>query len=458
MFRKFFGTYTKDQLVSEAFYKNVEQLNRGVIGCYAPLQSTYNGGGLPLTLEMISDDGIPWKGNTSVINDFNKTFSSTPGSLWTTSYNNIQRCNRMIQVIREKSYTVQAGEETLPDAYEGEVRFIRALNYFNLVRIFGDVPLVNKPFSVPSEAVGIGRTPVQSIYDEIIIPDFRFAAEHCLLRSAMQASNLGRVTSGAGYTMLAKAYLTLKLYAEAEEALKKVLDSKEYKLLNKPSDVFLLENSNSPESIFEVQFDEAAEDGSTFNSWIGWEIWQALNVTSRSGQLIISGNLISAYKNNSDTVRLNSWLGEKAYDQVQKKWITDEPWCKKHVTYGLGLLNAGNNYTVTRYADVLLMLAEVMVMQNRNSEALPYINEIRRRAMVPEYTAGQLTINTILHERRMELCIEGHRWFDLLRTGKALETMNAIIKPKVVPEWQLLFPIPNGEIQKDPSMVQNPGY
>jgi hypothetical protein len=272
--KDFLDQVPQDQLSSEAYYQNLSEIEKGVIGCYVPLQNFYNGGNVAWTLGLVSDEFSPWKNQSNVATTFNidgftKNLSFSQGAIWNNAYVNIQRCNRMIQVIN--NVTPKQGEEALLKSYLGEARFIRALNYFVLVQLYGDVPMVTKAYDDPNEAVGIGRTAVSKIYSDIIIPDFKFAGENCRLRNQIPANQLGRITSGAGYTMLGKAYLTLKMYGEAETALKKVIDSQQYTILPNLSAVFDVKNENNMESIFEVQYDENLEDGSTYQRWVGWE-------------------------------------------------------------------------------------------------------------------------------------------------------------------------------------------
>jgi hypothetical protein len=136
-----------------------------------------------------------------------------------------------------------------------------------------------------------------------------------------------------------------------------------------------------------------------------------------------------------------------------------DPFPRKNVTTGLGVVAQNNNFMVTRYADVILMYAEALFMQSpaKAAVALSDVNRIRTRAGMPSFTAATLTLDAILKERQLELSFEGHRWFDLLRTGRAKTVMASTLNINV-PDFQLLFPIPISEIQKDPTLTQTPGY
>ncbi len=273
-------------------------------------------------------------------------------------------------------------------------------------------------------------------------------------------AQLGRVTSGAGYTMLGKAYLTLKRYAEAEAALKKVIDSREYEILPNLTQVFNIPFENNKESIFEIQYDQNLGNGSLYHRWIGWNIAPFVGAGTGSNQSIdVSKSLIQLYKSENDTTRLKLWITETAVNPAGL--VINDPFPKKLITTGLGAtaINQNNNFIVTRYADVVLMYAEALFQQSpsRVADALAEVNKIRTRAGMPAYTAQTLTLANILKERRLELSFEGHRWFDLLRSETAKSVMSSEVG-RSVPDFQLLFPIPISEIQKDPSLNQTSGY
>ncbi len=127
------------------------------------------------------------------------------------------------------------------------------------------------------------------------------------------------------------------------------------------------------------------------------------------------------------------------------------------------------NYMITRYADALLMYAEALMVLGQKDEAATYVNQVRARVNMAAITAADLNIDWILHERRMELAFEGHRYFDLVRTGKAIEYISAdlmsnndyevrVFRAEPIPEYQLILPIPVAEIEKDQTLTQNPGY
>jgi hypothetical protein len=454
--KEFLNQPPEDQLTSEVFYKNVSQINLGIIGCYTPLQNMYNGGNLAWTLGLVSDELSIWNYVVEPVDLFNKDFNNSASWLWSIGYNNIQRCNRMIKVIKDGGFESKPSDAVLLNSYLAEAEFIRALNYFNMVRVYGAVPLVTEPFNDATQAIGIGRTPVSEIYEKVIIPGFKYAAENALVRSKM-GNQLGRVTSGAGYTLLGEVYLTLKRYPEAEASLKKVIESGEYNLMPTLGQVFSTTTENNVESIFEIQYAENLGAGSLYNRWIGYNIAPFVGATASNQSINVSKALVALYKSENDLQRFNTWVTESIVNP--SGLLIVDPFPRKNVTTGLGVVAQNNNFMVTRYADVILMYAEALFMQSpaKAAVALSDVNRIRTRAGMPSFTAATLTLDAILKERQLELSFEGHRWFDLLRTGRAKTVMASTLNINV-PDFQLLFPIPISEIQKDPTLTQTPGY
>src|SRR5690606_30844796 len=160
-------------------------------------------------------------------------------------YKMIVNANNIIDII-DKYPALNAGEQNLLNAYKGEARFLRALAYFNLVRLYGDVPKVVERLNDPSSAIGIGRTSVNEIYNSVIIPDFEFAIDNCFKRgdSDLQGEE-ARASKGAAMAMLGKVYLTIGDHAKAAATLKRLVVDKEagnYSLLSDFSEIHKAEN------------------------------------------------------------------------------------------------------------------------------------------------------------------------------------------------------------------------
>ena len=331
-------------------------------------------------------------------------------------------------------------DETLKKQYEAEARFIRALTYFNIVRLWGDAPIILRVISV-EESLEIGRSPAHEVY-EAIEEDLQFAASN--LPSSYAAQEFGRATSGAAKTLLGKVYLSQNKYSEAITILNEVAG--QYSLLNDISDVFDTENKNNNEIIFSIRFNKEIQGE-------GHSLWFAVSDLSISP---FTSKLVNAYTV-SDT--------RKSLIEYQAVGNLFVP-AKFHDTES-AFRNFGNDYILLRQADVLLMLAEALNEQSyqSNGDAFNYLNDVRIRANLSPVTSSEVSDqasfrDAVLNERFLEFPFEGHRWFDLIRTNTADTEINSGIGVSIQ-EYQLLYPVPQVEIEKinnESLIYQNEGY
>jgi len=363
-------------------------------------------------------------------------------AVWRDHYKTIQAAN----VVLNRIGNVTFSSEDLKATRIGEMQYIRALMYFNLVRAFGDVPLVTQETIDPFEYFGQGRTPVAAVYEQIIT-DLTAAIE------ALPYSNdrIGKVRKTAAQTLLAKVYLTRGDFSQANKYLLDVETSGAHELV--PIDqIFGVENENNKEIIFDVHFSSQVNgtaEGSNMHQ-----------------QFSPSGTLANAKGHNLPTRELFDLYGPNDLRKSNYVAITNE-----NVPYSLKLtrpmhnpVDGASNYVVLRYADVILMLAETSAQLDRLNEAVNYLNQIRNRAGLTDFTSSNKTeiLAEIAKERRLELINEGHRWFDMIRYGNAVETMNAWFRTQgmniTINQNMLLQPIPQGQVDTDPAIIQNPGY
>ncbi len=462
----------EDALSVDQFYKNPDQRKLGLMGSYKMLQDIYNLSDLPLVVELMSDDGKD-RFRTGVWQTFKKTVSDSKAGIWSNSYKMITNCNLILQKI--DAYTPKDEDEKRQvRAYSGEARFLRALAYFNLVRIYGGVPEVVTPFADPDDAIGVGRRSVADIYKDIIVPDLISATADCYKKGdAGLSGEPARASMGAALTILADVYLTLHQPENAAKELKRLIVDKEagdYALFPDFSKLFLPENKFNEESIFEVNFDVGSGQPSYWFRWMNNDVGLIYGVGT-STYLLVEHNLMHAFVDAHDTIRyattIDSGYIAGSTIPIQASSIKRVPPLDELSKYN----NTGTsyNYMVTRYADALLMYTEALLDMGQNGEAVKYINKVRERVQLPDLSASDLTLDTILHERRLELAFEGHRYFDLVRTGKAIDVIShALMTPldyddnieitKPIPKYQLILPIPVVEIEKDQSLEQNPGY
>jgi hypothetical protein len=394
---------------------------------------------------------------------------------WSLIYNSIKDSNVLLSYLPTADIDQNAREQ-----FEGEGKFFRAYFNFIAVRYWGDVPLLLNPVTTADEAFAITRSPVEEVY-QAIIQDALYA-KSVLPESYPSADDKGRITSGAAKILLAKVYLTRHEYAKAETELREITGSNGYALLENYADIFDPANKNHSESIFEVQFKEG-DEGESSNF-----MYQFAPVGSRGsvilgpesggsgGRNLPTLDMVQAYEPNDlrKDVSIGSIMrsGETVYYVAKYDHDTDPNFAR-----------TPDNWPVYRYGDALLMLAEAINEQGyRTGEPFDLLNQIRNRAGLSSFTPGDLPDqeafrNAIAHERRVELAFENHRWFDLLRTGKAIEVMTAygikeMANPTLSPPDflpydsnsyninpdKLLYPIPSDELNKASNMAQNPGY
>ena len=357
-------------------------------------------------------------------------------------------------------------DATLRARLVNEAKFLRGLMYFDLVRMFGDVPLLTKEV----EDLKPLRAPVSDVYD-LITKDL--TAAEALPADYPIGNGKGRATSGAAKSILAKVYLTRKEYGKAASKALEVINSNQYQLWDDFGDVFKLSSRNGKEAIFSVGFG----DGGGAISF--WEVGQfnvrllpsALSeegVENAQGWQIPTLQLYNSY-DAGDRRRSVTFVTEvhnkngtitEIRPYIQKYWDRiAEP--KANGSF--------NDYPVIRYADVLLIYAEASNELNYPDIALEYINKVRKRArfngttylnVLPDYVdlSKEEFRAAVLKERRMEFVAEGQRWFDLARTG-TLQALVPLAKPGVVPQAKhYVFPIPQGERDLNETLSQNNGY
>lgn len=440
------------------YYKTEADIRAALTGAYGNLRDIYNG--IWIYFELPSDNTQVFTENEGSYGEFDwLTFRSTGGvsGPWNQAYRTIAAVNIILDRIDGVIIT-----DELKKQYTGEAKFLRALMYFNLVRLFGDVPLVLKELVTEEEAYTYRRAPAEEVYAQIE-KDLLDAA--ALLPPKFTGVNAGRATSGAARSLLGKAYLQQKKWELAEATLSEVIDA--YTFEPDLAKLFGPANDNNSEVIFSVQY-VAGSIG------LGNSFAHAF-APQKSGASVVS---LGALSNNMGTQDLydafeSNDLRKTSYVGMFKDGANPKIhyWAKKFV-YNVPVLNdGGNDWPVIRYADVLLMYAEALNQDNKTEQALTFINKIRVRANLAQLE-GLSKADTQLaleKERRLELCYEGHRWHDLIRWGKEVTTMEAFqakyrsIDPRLsnmsITADRKLMPVPFRELNLNPLLLpQNPGY
>lgn len=441
----FFDLEPASSVTIDKVYKTASDYNVAVIGCYAKLQSQVNF--YTECCEYRSDNlslGAPTAGTQDRYDIDHFTEKPSNGilsSYWANFNNNVYRCNLLLDQIDGANFA-----ENLKKQYKGEAMFIRALNYFNMYRIWGGVPATKHVVSA-AEALKVARYSDEQMFD-LIAGDLKEIVDNNYLPETYSSADMGRATSGAAKALLGKVYLTFHKWTEAKDILSQLIGK--YQLVSPIAQVFNVDNKNNNEIIFAVHFNKEIE-GEGHSYWY--------NLTNASDDTNQTSSLLNTFPTGDARKDLITYVQvEKTVRLMNKFYDTKSPTFK----------TVGNDQILLRYADVLLMYAEalneIQYDASEGSLALKYLNSVRQRAGISNLTAKQLPTQEkfrkgILVERQREFPYEGQRWFDLVRMGFAKSVMaeNGV----EIKDYQLLFPIPQQEIEKvgDKSILwQNPGY
>ena len=430
------------QLGQGSFYVTENDFTTAVNAVYNSLRAGGQFGDIALFAEIRSDNTLPvLSGSVTTRTDFSEFSLNSANtriqSTWEDTYNGIARANSILARIDEASVG-----ENFKNRVKGEALFLRGLMYFNLVRIYGDVPLVVSEIS-PEEALEVGQSDTNDIYTQIIA-DLTTAAS---LLPASHGEDVGRATNIAANALLGRVHLTMGNFPLAVTELRKVTAQSPalVDLLPSYADVFDINNEYNAEIIFAVRWTDDGLNGNNFG-------FSFANVNEADNKA--TPDMYQDYE-----------AGDLRRDVTFDATISTVDTIL--VKYDFAPTGQGeSDWPVIRYADVLLMLSEALNEEGyaADGEAFDLLNQVRNRAGLSALTAAEVPDQEAFrlvmeHERRVELAGEGHRWFDLVRTGRFMEVMNS--KGFNVEPRHEVFPIPQREIDNvnDPLVLsQNNGY
>lgn len=438
--------------------------------------SNYNQGLFPI-LDIMSDDGR--KGSNpddaaSTIGPYdNFTHYATEGSLsrwWSTLYEGIKRANVVIEYVP----LITGMDASLQARYVAEAKFLRAVYYFDLVRAWGDVPI--RTTAAPES--GLTRDSSDEVYD-LIEQDLLDALGVLPEKSEYPASDLGRATKGAARGMLARVYLFRQDFVNAEKYALEVINSGQYDLEADFADANSVNGEHGVESVFEIGAVGEENFAAGGNQYANV---QGVRGSPNRGWGFNRPSLDLQNSFETDDPRLDKtviFLGEEldgitilgdnaTPDETRdagNNLIEIEVYNQKVWTPGTTPPESfGYNRRLIRYADVLLMAAEALNENNKAADALMYLNEVRERArdgniaLLPDITETNQALlrDIIFNERRHELALEGHRFWDLIRTGRAAAVLGPLGFDTGKDE---LLPVPQSEIDLSLGDIdQNPGW
>jgi len=452
---------------SDTFFNTEEDYQSALVAAYDPLHSTY----LNVIMGEIASDNTLCGGESATdvpgwqeIDDMIHTpTNSNLRDLWSWMYGGINRTNFIMEFQNNIEFPNK-------NSVLAQTRFLRAYYSFELVKWFGDIPYVVDRRFVLGEEFSINRTPKAEVYAQME-EDLIFAADNL----TYTAPESGRVTKGAAQALLGKVYLYQDKFAESASVLQDVITNGPYDLVEDYTTMFENDNENNIESVFEVQYSD--QEGASFdclqcsegNVAVGFN-----GIRNYTGPVFESGfsfnvpveEVVSAFEDGDERkdvaiLDIDAWaadtgatfaVGYEHTGYYNRKYISRQG----DLNTGDANLTNPNNYRAIRFADVLLMAAEAL---NRGGlgdmQALQYLNRVRNRAnLLDVNVSGTNLTNAIYKERRVELVGEGHRFFDLVRTGRASQEIDGFQSGK-----HEVFPIPLIELQlAGNNWDQNLGY
>ncbi len=423
-------------------------------------------------------NGFSWIGMTSITSD-DADKGSTPGDsgadknkldaldfspssisfseVWKARYSGIGRANKALFYINKLAI-----DQNLKNRYIGEVKFLRALWYFDLVRCFGGVPIVTSEVDINDivqvNAIVFTRKSKQETYNQIEA-DLLDAIAKLPLKSAYAPADIGRATKTAAQALLSKAYLYQQKWQQSFDLAGSVIDTGEYSLLPNYAQVWREVGENKSESIFEIQ--ATPDNGIQAYSYVqeprgtpdlGWGFntpslsltnSYALGDVRKAGTIlfvpsVLWDGFVAPITLNNPRYNYKAYQSRIAESQANNREQTTK------------------NLRILKYSDILLIRAESAFKLNNAPEAILRINTIRARAGLADLNS--ITLQDIWNERRWEMAMEHDRWFDLVRTNQAYTAMAANGKTFVVGKHEL-FPIPQDQITASGGILtQNPNY
>lgn len=495
--------YTPEVFVSApSVYKDEPGAIAGVTGIYQQLQnlkrSDYELIGVIGTDEMrccyqAQGYGSYWAGVVGM-DVYDITLNSQNADVtgyWAGCYQGIANANAAILNIPKIS---GFAEPTVQTRLEGEAHFMRALFYFYLVQLYGDVPM---PLENTSFANGLPRVPQQQVYNQIEA-DLKFAVANCWTKSKLGAADIGRANVEAAKALLGKVYLTLHDYQDAKTTFEDLINNNNISLMANYADLFDGQHENNAESLFEIQYSTDNNNDTQglqnlYGSYAGPPIpFESFDQHTPG----YGGTVVCTTSRYSDSLfdkvhdtRYAASINHDRYDgngNTMSWWVDPGlPTAKKYdiSSSDIDVYHSGKNLYYLRSSDVFLMYAETLNELGQPQAALAPLNKVRERAFKGSSndvtTTNQAALrDTIMDERSRELGAEGWRWFDLKRTGTLVSRVKRYDDPQRdfekkngtttdphpaqnVKDQNNLFPIPLTELQNNPALglkSQNPGY
>jgi hypothetical protein len=442
----------KGLIVPVRFFNTTDEIQQAVNGAYAYLndmdlyrQSHW------LNSEVLTD-------LTTVRENLRAGYSyqNGPGEIpltWKVLYAGVNASNVAVRGIKGSHVA-----DSVKAPYLGEARLLRAWYYFLLTNYFGDVPLWTEEATDVNAIGQLPRTATDKVYEQVI-SDLAYAES--VLPDSYSGNLKSRATKGAAEALLSRVYLYRKDWQKAEDEAMKVIQSGKYKLLPSYGDIFLEKNERNDEIIFTVEFKTLVVGTWRHSFYTPQTAIEGIPEFTGYGTMIPTvyfKSLVAGNDLRKPQLLMSEWNG---------KTLTRTYFGPKFLDIGAPVRESGKDFIVSRYAEILLIVAEAEnELHGPTAEAYARINEVRSRAGLADLSGlSQENFRTaLMKERAVELVGEAHQRWDLLRWGKFVDAIKDIdpsdnpYAPGYMRPYYDLFPIPAAELLKNPHLTQNPGY
>jgi hypothetical protein len=467
--KKFLQEKPQTFLTRDNFYQTAADASAALNGVFSGLEAqAYYGRTVWIISENSADLLYPPAGNSDRVTLYQNNYTSTNGEIanwWNSSYKMIKGANDVIAHVPGIKMDTVARNNIV-----GNARFLRAMAYFDMVRSFGDIPLITAPVVGSTDtSLYAHRTPAARVYQQII-SDLQYAEAWCSPENKIASGNKGLVSTGAASAMLARVYLTRAATSFADPSdnqnalaeCNKVIGYPYYTLLPNYKDIFDCSKKYGPEHIFCIQFGLPPSTG---------------NITLRMFTPSALGGSASFFCQNSffnngysyaDSMRRSWNIANKAVSIVNGATVSTTPFFYKYrdSLWTNQSNNSRVNWIVLRLADVYLMQSEALNnIDPTDPTKFDGLNTVRARAGLTDPTQQLNFTNTVtasdfvdslVADRARELCVEGERRWDLIRLGRFKQRMSTL--GITIDDNHLLMPIPLSEIQVNKNLTQNPGF
>ena len=478
--KDFLDTRPVGRVLEVNYYQNEEQAFEALMSVYDVLQwNDQHGYTMFRFLQNVASDETHAGGSDAsdqpswvAYDNFTLTPNLGPQrGFWRKGYKGIYRANLYLEKIEQ----IEDASLDFKERTSAEARFLRAKFYFDLVRLFGRIPFIDHTLGA-SEYYEIDQVSQEKVY-ELIIDDLESAIE--VLPETVNSANTGRATKGAAQALLARVYLFKNDpsdMAKVASLCETIIQSGNYALLPNYGDIWTKQGEWSSESVFEITYSENSESGWGSFGWgggegnvgvqfIGMRDYNGPEFATGWGFCPVSEDLEQFMSNDpryqhtiidADAIPGSEYTpGYQNTGYFIRKYA---PLTSNLAANGDAALNWGNNIREIRYADVLLMAAEGLVRSGGSEgSARNYLNQVRNRVGLPSLnSSGSELLDDIYKERRLELATEGHRFFDLIRTGEASSVLSS---KGFISGIHEVLPIPQQEIDASQGVLtQNSGY